>query len=139
MRLVFADATYWIALFNPRDSLHGVAADVSTSLAQTRITTSEMVLIEVLDALSKPRELRLKVVEAIAAINADPNTDVVPLSGIQFRDALRFYTAHADKEWGVTDCASFILMRERGIAEALTHDHHFQQAGFSALLRENVP
>jgi uncharacterized protein len=135
MRTVFADAAYWIALLNPRDSLHAASVRVSDSLAQTRIVTSEMVLIEVLNALAKYRELRPQVVTVVAAIQADPNTDVVPLSGIQFRDALRFYATHADKEWGLTDCASFVLMRERGIGEALTYDRDFEQAGFIALLR----
>ena len=135
MRTVFADAAYWIALLNPRDSLHGASVRVSNSLTQTRIVTSEMVLIEVLNSLAKYRDLRPKVVEVVAAIQADPNTDVVPLSGIQFRDALRFYAMHTDKEWGLTDCASFVLMRERGIGEALTYDRDFEQAGFIALLR----
>jgi predicted nucleic acid-binding protein len=44
-----------------------------------------------------------------------------------------------DKEWSLTDCISFLLMRERGIHEALTHDHHFEQAGFVALLRSDPP
>jgi predicted nucleic acid-binding protein len=98
MRTVFADAAYWIALLNPRDSLHGAALRASNSLAQTRIVTSEMVLVEVLNSLAKPTELRSTVVVAVVAIQADPNAEVVPLSGIQFRDALRFYQAHADKE-----------------------------------------
>ena len=135
MRTVFADTAYWIALLNPRDSLHSASVSASNSLAQTRIVTSEMVLIEVLNALAKYRDLRPKVVEMVAAIQTDPNTDVVPLSGIQFREALRFYATHADKEWGLTDCASFVLMRERGISEALTYDRDFAQAGFVALLR----
>jgi len=28
------------------------------------------------------------------------------------------------------DCISFTVMRDSGIAEALTADHHFEQAGF---------
>ena len=135
MRVVFADATYWIALFSPRDSLHATAVEASRGLHQTRIVTSEMILIEMLNSLAKPSELRQMVVEAVTAIRSDPNTEVVPLSGIQFRDALQHYATHADKEWGLTDCASFVLMRDRNISEALTHDHHFVQAGFQALLR----
>ncbi|MFM5956954.1 MAG: PIN domain-containing protein, partial [Dolichospermum sp.] len=40
-----------------------------------------------------------------------------------------------DKEWGLVDCISFIVMQDRGITDALTADTHFQQAGFRALLR----
>jgi uncharacterized protein len=39
-----------------------------------------------------------------------------------------------DKEWSLTDCISFVVMKERGLTEALTADHHFEQAGFKALL-----
>jgi len=39
----------------------------------------------------------------------------------------------SDKEWGLVDCLSFVIMRERGITEALTPDRHFTRAGFKAL------
>jgi predicted nucleic acid-binding protein len=51
-------------------------------------------------------------------------------------DAFDLYSRRSDKEWGMTDCVSFVVMRERGLLEALTMDQHFQQAGFRALLRE---
>ena len=54
-----------------------------------------------------------------------------------FERAFAFYTARLDKDWGLTDCASFVIMRDRGIVEALTHDHDFVQAGFRALLRDS--
>ena len=30
---------------------------------------------------------------------------------------------------------TFIVMQDRGITDALTADHHFEQAGFRALLK----
>jgi hypothetical protein len=33
-----------------------------------------------------------------------------------------------------TDCLRFLVMRDEGIIHALTGDHHFEQAGFKALL-----
>ncbi len=44
-----------------------------------------------------------------------------------------------DQEWSLTDCISFIVMQQRGISPALTYDHHFEQAGFEALLRRDPP
>lgn len=41
-----------------------------------------------------------------------------------------------DKEWGMTDCISFVVMQDMGIIDALTTDDHFRQAGFRALLIE---
>jgi predicted nucleic acid-binding protein len=37
--------------------------------------------------------------------------------------------------WSLVDCASFVVMRQQGIVEALTTDHHFEQAGFVRLLK----
>jgi predicted nucleic acid-binding protein len=49
---------------------------------------------------------------------------------------VQFYSQRLDKEWGLTDCVSFIVMQDRKITEALTTDEHFEQAGFRALLLE---
>jgi uncharacterized protein len=135
MRTVFADANYWIGLFNPKDQLHDTAMAASRTLIRTRLVTSEMVLVEVLNGLAEYPALRGQVVLAVDAIMADPNTEVVPQSALLFRDSLAHFRQHQDKEWGLTDCSSFVIMRQRGLQEALTHDHHFEQAGFVALLR----
>ena len=74
-------------------------------------------------------------VTGVDAIRANPNVEVVPQTSMQFREALDLYKKMADKEWSLTDCASFEIMKARGISEALAHDHHFEQAGFIALLR----
>lgn len=134
MRTVFADTGYWVALLNPRDQLHGKARSVSASLGQTRIVTSEMVLDELLASLSAP-PARASVIGAVNSIVANPNVEVVPQTSLQFREAFDLYKARTDKEWSLTDCASFNLMKERDITEALAHDEHFVQAGFVALLR----
>jgi predicted nucleic acid-binding protein len=66
---------------------------------------------------------------------ADPNSSVVPQTSLQFQDALALYEQSSDKEWSLTDCSSFLIMRELKISEALAHDNHFEQYGFVALLR----
>jgi predicted nucleic acid-binding protein len=120
MRTVFADANYWIGLFNPSDDLHDAAVRASLTLGRARIVTSEMVLAEVLNGLGKFYALRASTAAAIDAIMSDPNTEVEPQSSILFREALGLYRQHQDKEWGLTDCASFAIMRRRGLREALT-------------------
>jgi len=40
-----------------------------------------------------------------------------------------------DKNWSLVDCSSFVIMQENNISEALTTDHHFEQAGFVRLLK----
>ncbi len=135
MKTVFADTGYWLALLNPRDQLHGKVRSVSESLGQVRIITSEMVLDELLAGLSVP-PARATAVSAVGSVLVNPNVEVVPQTSLQFREAFDLYKARMDKKWSLTDCASFNLMKERGIAEALAHDEHFTQAGFVALLRD---
>ena len=45
------------------------------------------------------------------------------------------YRSRNDKAWSLTDCISFVVMEQEGLTEALTGDHHFEQAGFTALLK----
>jgi predicted nucleic acid-binding protein len=61
----------------------------------------------------------------------------VPQTSIQFKNALRFYKQRQDKSWGLTDCASILIMQAEGINEALAYDVNFKQAGFTALLRDD--
>lgn len=135
MKTLFADTGYWLALLNPRDQLHGKVRHVSASLGQVRIITSEMVLDELLAGLSVP-PVRATAINAVSSVLANPNVEVVPQTSLQFREAFDLYKNRIDKEWSLTDCSSFNLMKERGIAEALAHDEHFEQAGFVALLRK---
>ena len=51
--------------------------------------------------------------------------------------AFELYSFRQDQSWSLTDCASFLVMEERGITEALAHDRDFEQAGFTALLRNS--
>jgi predicted nucleic acid-binding protein len=60
---------------------------------------------------------------------------IVPASAELFNRALVLFTSRPDKEWSLTDCTSFVVMQEHGMTEALTADHHFEQAGFVALLK----
>jgi uncharacterized protein len=134
MRLVFADTGYWAALLHPRDNLHQTALGASKALGQVRIVTTELVLSELLAALSK-LPTRSIAIRGVDSIRQDPNVEVVPQTSLQFAQAFERYRTYADKEWSLTDCASFELMASRGIHEALAHDQHFEQAGFIALLR----
>lgn len=73
----------------------------------------------------------------LQAIEADPNVKIVSLTEKLYKQALYLYCSRPDKDWGLTDCISFVVMQEQKLAEALTTDAHFEQAGFQALLLEN--
>jgi uncharacterized protein len=135
-RQVFADTSYWIALLNPRDELHVKAREVSGSDLFDEVVTSQMVLAELLNSFSdQGRSVRHAVARAVEALRSNRAVVVVPQTSEQFENALRLYTNMADKSWSFTDCASFQIMETEGIRSALTHDRHFVQAGFEALLR----
>ena len=63
--------------------------------------------------------------------------EIIPQSSAQFDSALDFYSSRMDQDWGLTDCASFLIMQERNIHQALAADHHFAQAGFVAPLEQD--
>ena len=136
MKRIFADTSYWIALFNPRDELHARAVAAAQSYSEDQIVTSEMVLVEFLNGFSErgPR-LRPAASKAVRTLRSSPNVTVVPQTSHQFEKALSRYEERIDKDWSLTDCASFLIMEAEGTGSALTHDQHFAQAGFQTLLR----
>lgn len=104
-------------------------------LAPLQITTSEMILAELLNSAAHNVHVRSAAAEMVETLRADSSLTVIPQTSEQFQGALRLYVQGRDKEWSLTDCSSFLIMEERGIHAALTHDPHFAQAGFEALLR----
>ena len=135
MSEAFADAFYFIALSNPSDE-HHVAAVVASESLSTGLVTTHSVLIEVADALSAPR-FRAEVAEFLRQLASDPGTEIIGPEPRLYERALDLYARRPDKAWSLTDGISFIVMNDRGIVEALTGDHHFEQAGFRALLRDS--
>jgi predicted nucleic acid-binding protein len=138
VRSVFADTGYWIALLNPRDDLHQEAVAQSQRLGTTRFITTESVLTELLNEFAKRGAvLRAAAVRLVNELQTHPRTSVFAQSHRRFQQAVDLYAERPDKNWNLTDCSSFCLMRERKMNAALTHDKHFEQAGFVALLRQS--
>lgn len=138
MRTIFADAGYWIAISNPRDQWHDRAMAVNEQLGDFRIVTTQMVLVEFLNYMgSRGPRRREAALLTLRRLNDNDGVEVVGQSIAQFDSAVEFYTSRMDKSWSLTDCASFSLMEERNIRQALAHDQDFVQAGFVALLRES--
>ena len=134
---LFLDTAYAIALSAPRDSFHSQAVLLADEIAtkSTKLITTQAVLLEIGNALSAPK-YRQQAARLLEALNTDSRVEVVPLTDELYKQAFNLFRDHTDKAWGITDCISFIVMRERNLTEALTADHHFEQAGFRALLRD---
>jgi hypothetical protein len=133
---VFLDTGFTIALSVESDEHHERAEKLAEQLEaeQTRLVTTRAILLETGNALSKER-YRKSAIELLDALEEDPLVEIVPLSEELFAEALKLFRNRPDKEWGLVDCVSFIVMQERGLTEALTPDKHYEQAGFRALLR----
>ena len=135
MTAVFADAGYWIALWRPRDALHEKAMTVAESLGSIPVVTTQLVLIEALDSMAGAGEVRRRfAVQMVRELEHNPDVEIVPQTDARFRAAVERYAARPDQAWSLTDCASFLVMEERNITEALAYDRDFEQAGFTALL-----
>lgn len=133
MSIVFADAFYFVARLNRRDQHHDRVLKFSRGF-RAHLLTSDWVLMEVADALAAS-ECRGRVREFILHLRGTAACEIAPASRELLDRALELYHQHADKEWTLTDCVSFVIMRERKVTDALTGDRHFEQAGFVALLK----
>ncbi len=133
----FLDTAYVIALLNLRDSYHKKARIWLPRIRSAReIWTTEAVLAEIGNSLA--RSNRSAAAAFINSCYVTLNVRVVTVDRVLFRRGVEFYHSRNDKEWGVTDCISFIVMQDYGLVEALTTDEHFQQAGFRAILLEEA-
>ncbi len=136
MSAVFADSGFWIALLDPDDDLHPYAMTRFVTHEDDDIVTSQMVLLEVLAFFSNDGAASREDASALVRrILNSADIEVVPMTDGQFRSALERYENRLDQSWSLVDCASFLVMEERGITDALAYDRDFAQAGFVALLR----
>lgn len=133
--MAFVDTLYFVALFNPRDQWHEQAVASSKLISDTKLITTEEVLIELLNFYSEYGEkARRGAVTQAEGVLSSANIDVERQTHEGFIAGLDLYKARPDKGYSLTDCISMHTMRERGISDILTHDDHFRQEGFTVLL-----
>jgi hypothetical protein len=129
---IFIDTGYILALVNTTDKYHERARATALTTPPPFIIT-EAVLIEIGNALSNLRWRQLGVA-ALNDLRSDPNITVIPTDTGLLNRAIELYASRPDKEWGLTDCLSFVVMQDNGVREALSTDRHFEQAGFQIVL-----
>ncbi len=132
---IFLDSAFVIALSIETDSFHEKAVQLSEKLDNVVLVTTRAILLEIGNALSK-RPFRKACVALLRSLETDEKVVIVPLSEDLYQKGMALFVKRADKDWGLIDCISFVVMQEHEITEALTTDAHFQQAGFQALMRE---
>jgi predicted nucleic acid-binding protein len=65
----------------------------------------------------------------------NPLVEVTWVDAEFHREAMNLLQSRLDETYSVCDAVSFLMMEQRNLTEALTTDHHFEQAGFRKLLR----
>lgn len=135
MKKVFADTSGWLALVVKSDFLHEKAVEIYQNLLNQNydFVTHDGILLEVGNSLSsvKARNTALKLKENI---ENSSRIELVSLSPELIESGWKLYAERLDKDWGIIDCISFVVMQRYGVTEALTTDKHFKQAGFTKLL-----
>ena len=135
--MIFVDTSFLIALMNPRDRLHDRARRWTTVVAESMIVT-ENVLWEAVNAFSTLPE-RPKPKATVDWVRRTPECLLLPATSELFHRDLSLRDGRTDKERSLTECISFLVMQDQRIGRALTRDHHFEEAGFQALLRRDPP
>lgn len=136
MREIFLDTSFAIALSAITDQNHTKAVELAEQIESQNISlvTTQAILLEIGNALSK-QKYRAAAIELLESLESDPNVKIVPLTNELYDAAFQLFRSRQDKEWGLVDCISFVVMQSLSITEALTADDHFNQAGFRALLK----
>jgi len=136
-RTVFLDTSFVIALENKNDPHHGQAKALDEELLKedALLIFHWGILIEIADGYAHLGR-RARGLQLLAKLTTEAGYELFPITQPLLQEAIDLYRGRADKDWGLTDCISFVLMKKEGITEALTADVHFRQAGFKALLLE---
>ena len=121
-----------MCLFDKRDRRHAKAVSLYDSAITT--FTHNYVLAEFV-ALSIARQANTSnALNFVRAIQKSGEIEVVWVEPDLHELAMDLLINRNDKSWSLCDAISFLLMREYDQHEALTTDHHFEQAGLTRLL-----
>ncbi len=132
---LFIDTSGWFALLNRSEPVHGKAQQVFRERSLQRpVVTTEYILAETATLLRSHHLPRLEM-KFFEMVERATRLRVVWSSLAFFTRTKEFFLKHQDHGWSFTDCASFVLMREESLRDALSTDKHFKQAGFVPLLK----
>lgn len=133
---VFVDTSGFFALLCTKDPAHAEAKRRMQAFAKARrrMVTTDGVLDETFSLL-KARGLRHLCATFWRMVEGSRSLRVEWTQPARFAQAAEFFLKQIDQDYSLTDCVSFLVMQEHALADALTTDHHFQIAGFRALLK----
>jgi len=129
---LFLDTSGLLSLFDEGSASHREAAEFFTraqSLMTTNYVLAEFVPLTHVRGLSRSKSLNF-----LRDLVLLPRLELVWVDERLHQEAMTLLDHRSDKTYSLCDAVSFVLMRERGILEALTTDKHFVQEGFIRLL-----
>ena len=138
MTSLFVDTSGWGNIVDRSQPYHQVATNIYRLARQRtgKVVTSNYVLTELVALLTSPLQLlRSRVVGFIQSLMQSPYVEIVHVD--QELDSLswQLLSNRLDKSWSLVDCSSFVIMERLNLTEALTNDHHFEQAGYIRSLK----
>lgn len=127
------DTSALLCLLHQPEPFHQEACQAYQTAAAARLTHS-YVLAEFI-ALAQARRIpRPTALEFVTDLVANPDIETVWVNEILHDKVMALLRVRLDKTYSLCDAVSFVLMRERGVREALTTARHFEQEGFCKLL-----
>ena len=138
MNKIFVDTSGWGNLVDTLQGFHAETKTIYLNAKQngSRLITTTYVIAELVALLSSPLRIpRMKSIKFIESIKSSALVDIVHIDENLDAKSWELLKNRADKNWSLVDCSSSVVMRENKIVEALTTDHHFEQAGFVRLLK----
>lgn len=134
MREIFIDTGFIIALESVTDQNHEKALQQWNELLKDlpSMVTTTYVIDEIVTFFNS-RNRHAKAVEIGRRLMNSRSVQMIHVDKGLFDKSWQYFEQHADKTYSMTDCISFIVMKEQGIQSALSFDKHFTQAGFKGL------
>jgi uncharacterized protein len=133
--MILVDSSAWYALADSRERRHEDALKLFGRVTRGelgRILTTDYILDETYTLLRM--RVGLGPVRALRdLLTGSRNLQLLRVSERAFDQAIELMLAHDDKRWSLTDCTSFVLMRELEIGSAFAFDRNFSEAGFEVL------
>ena len=130
---MFVDTSGLYCFFDESDQRNRKAVDLIQTTS-TRITTS-YVLAEFIPLCYSRNLDKKKTLEFTSTLLTNPLIEIIWVDENLHREAFALLQKRPDKTYSLCDAVSFMVMRETGIAEALTTDKHFEQEGLIRLLK----
>jgi uncharacterized protein len=131
---VLLDTSGLLCFLHQDEAQHKTAVGLISNY-NGRFITHNYVLAELIALALVRRFPRSTVLMYSLELMENPNVEMVWVDEILHREAMDLLLIRQDKTYSLCDAISFVLMRKKGIREALTTDKHFEQEGFTRLLQ----